>query len=179
MDVGTEITLDPEKEYELVIGHPEEKQMGGARHGGIGARLLVRLGGYVEAHKLGAVYGPDTSYQIGPNERIPDVSFVSASRIPFDGEPQGIWPIAPDLAVEIVSPNDLYEKVITKVEDYFGAGVRQVWLISPEHRSVTIYRTPTQLAILTEAEDLSGDDLILGFRCPVADLFRQPSRVGA
>jgi Uma2 family endonuclease len=179
MDVGTESTLDPEKEYELVTGRREEKQVGGARHGGIGARLLVRLGGYVETSKLGAVYGPDTSYQIGSNERIPDVSFVSARRIPCDGEPQGIWPLAPDLAVEIVSPNDLYEKVITKIADYFRSGVRQVWLISPEHRTVTMYRAPTQLTVLTEAEDLSSDDLLPGFRCPVADLFRQPPRDGA
>ena len=61
--------LDPEKEYEIVVGQSEEKIMGGARHGGIGARLLIRLGSYVEAQRLGGVYGPDTSFQIGANER--------------------------------------------------------------------------------------------------------------
>jgi hypothetical protein len=56
--------LNPEKEYEIVAGQPEEKAMGGARHGGIGARLLIRVGSYVEAQRLGGVYGPDTSLLI-------------------------------------------------------------------------------------------------------------------
>ena len=79
--------LDPEKAYEIVAGQPEEKDMGGARHGGIGARLLIRVGSYVEAHRLGGVYGPDTSFQISPNERLPDIAFVAADRIPPEGEP--------------------------------------------------------------------------------------------
>jgi hypothetical protein len=70
--------LNPEKEYEIIAGQPEEKDMGGARHGGIGARLLIRMGSYVEAQRLGGVYGPDTSFQVGPNERLPDVAFVAA-----------------------------------------------------------------------------------------------------
>jgi len=82
--------LNPEKEYEIVAGQPEEKAMGGARHGGIGARLLSRLCSYVEAQRLGGVYGPDTSFQIGPNERLPDIAFVAADRIPPEDEPQGM-----------------------------------------------------------------------------------------
>ena len=113
----TELHLHPDKEYEIVAGQPEEKIMGGARHGGVGARLIVRLGSHVEAYQLGGVYGPHTTFQIGENQRIPDVAFVAASRFPVEGEPEGIWPIAPDLAVEIISPYDLYEKVISKVEE--------------------------------------------------------------
>jgi Uma2 family endonuclease len=83
--------------------------------------------------------------------------------------------MAPDLAVEIISPNDLYERVISKVEEYLAAGVRQVWLISPEHKTVTIYSSPTHTTILTEADDLVSDELLPGFRCRIADLFRSPS----
>ena len=72
------------------------------------------------------MYGPDTSFQIGANERLPDVAFVAADRIPAWGEPEGMWPFAPDLAVEILSPTDLYEKVSGKIREYFAAGVRQV-----------------------------------------------------
>lgn len=179
MAITTDIDLDPDKEYEIVAGQPEEKVMGGARHGGVGVRLIARLASYVEAHQLGGVYGPDTTFQIGENERIPDVAFVSAARLPMEGEPEGSWSMAPDLAVEIVSPNDLYEKVLSKVEEYFAGGVRQVWLISPEHQTVTIYHTPTHTTILTEAEDLVSEELLPGFRCRIADLFRSPARVSA
>ena len=74
--------LHPDKEYEIVAGQPEEKTMGGARHGGVGARLIVRLSSHVEAHQLGGVYGPDTTFQIGENQRIPDVAFRSCHTLP-------------------------------------------------------------------------------------------------
>ena len=168
--------LHPDKEYEIVAGQPEEKTMGGARHGGVGARLIVCLGSHVEAHQLGGIYGPDTTFQIGENQRIPDVAFVAATRLPVEGEPEGIWPMPPDLAVEIISPFDLYEKVISKVEEYLVSGVRQVWLISSEHKTITIYSSPTHTTILTAADDLVSEELLPGFRCRIADLFRSPLR---
>ena len=149
--------------------------MGGARHSGVGVRLVIRLGSHVETGRLGGVYGPDTTFKIGDNERLPDVAFVSASRIGSGGEPEGIWQIAPDLAVEIVSPNDLFEKVISKVHEYLAAGVRQVWLVSPEHRTIIIYHSPTQTTILSEDDYLVSEELLPGFRCHIADLFRQPT----
>lgn len=175
MTVITKTPLDPDKEYEIVAGQPEEKEMGGARHGGVGTRLAAELWMHVKTHKLGGVYGPDTTFQIGKNERLPDVSFVAAARIPADGEPEGIWPIPPDLAVEIISPNDLYEKINSKVREYFMAGVGQVWLISPEHKTVTIHQSPTQAEILSEADELIGDDILSGFHCPLSELFQNPA----
>ena len=68
----------------------------------------------------------------------------------------------------------LYEKVISKVEEYLASGVRQVWLISSEHKTVTIYTSPTHTTILTEADDLVSEELLPGFRCRIADLFRSP-----
>jgi Uma2 family endonuclease len=173
----TEILSSPEKEYEIVDGQPEEKVMGGARHGGVGMRFGSRLVVHVEANQLGGVYGPDTTFKIGNNQRLPDVSFVSASRIPEEGEPEGIWNLAPDLAVEIISPNDLFQKVISKVSEYFAAGVRQVWLISPEHKTVIKHLSATHATILSEADELTGDDLLPGFRCQVSELFQNPARV--
>jgi len=175
-EVITETALDPEKLYELVDGKPEEKEMAGAKHGRVGVRLIIRLGAFVEAHNLGGVYGPDVTFQIGSNQRLPDVAFVAAERFPPEGEPEGIWPIAPDLAVEIISPNDLFEKVFSKMREYFAAGVRQVWLISPEHKMVIIHRSPSQATILSEAEELSCEELIPGFRCRVGELFQPPAQ---
>ena len=65
------ITLDPDKEYEIVDGVPEEKEMAGARHGRVGARLIIALGHYVVSNDLGVVYGPDTTFKMERNERSP------------------------------------------------------------------------------------------------------------
>jgi putative restriction endonuclease len=102
------------------------------------------LGMYLKANRLGELY-PATSFQIGANERIPDLAFVSAARIPPEGEPDTKWPMPPDLAVEVISPNDLYEKVYAKAMEYLATGVKQVWLVSPEHHTITIYRSATHI----------------------------------
>ncbi len=174
--ITEELILDPEKEYEIVDGQPEEKIMGGARHGGVGVRLIIRLGTHIEINRLGGVYGPDTLFRIGKNNRMPDVAFVSAARLPEEGEPEGIWELAPDLAVEIISPSDLWEKVISKIEEYFAAGVRQVWLISPTYRTLTVYHSPTQVTILSDNDELTSNDIVPGFRLKIAELFQTPAR---
>ena len=103
MSTTTEIALDPDKLYEIVDGQPEEKKIPGARHSGICARLTIELGMYLKANQLGELY-VESSFQIGANERIPDLAFVSAARIPAEGEPDTKWPMPPDLAVEVISP---------------------------------------------------------------------------
>lgn len=168
-----EIVLDPELEYEIVNGQPEVKEMAGAKHGGTIMRLGAKLVNYTEESDQGSVYSPDTTFVIGQNERLPDLAFVSSARIPEDGEPEGIWRIAPDLAIEVISPNDVLEKVTAKIEDYFAAGVRQVWLVSLRSHTVSIYDSPTKVTILTEHEDLASEAILPGFRCRIADIFEK------
>lgn len=170
MAVATELALDTEREFEIVNGKPEVKDMAGARHGGVTARLIGKLVSHVEDNFLGGVYTPDTTFLIGSNERLPDIGFVSADRIPEDGEPENLWTIAPDLAVEVISPNDMWEKV----GNYFAAGVREVWLVSPEQQTITIYHSPTSTTILTAENELTCERLLPGFCCRVGDIF-QPS----
>jgi Uma2 family endonuclease len=176
MSATLEVTLDPEKNYEIVDGYPEEKPMAGARHGGVVMRLGARMQMFAEAHNLGGVYSPDTTFQIGRNERMPDLAFVSAAHIPEAGEPEGKWPIPPDLAVEVVSPNDLWEKVNDKIFEYFDAGVQQVWLISPERKTVAIYDSPVDICVLMENDELSSEKLLPGVICRVSELFKSPTR---
>lgn len=171
MSATLELALDPEKLYEIVDGQPEEKAMPGARHGGIGARLLIELGLFLRTQPIGSCYA-ETSFTVGSNERIPDVSFVAAERIPAEGEPVGAWPFAPDLAVEIISPSDLHDKVSRKVLEYLEAGVRQVWLVSAESQSVTIFRSPTDVKVFAGDDALEADDLFPGFRLALRDLFQ-------
>ncbi len=170
MQATMQLALDPEKNYEIVNGVPVEKEMPGARHGMIAMRLAIRLGSFIEASHLGETF-TEVNYKIGRNERIPDLSFVAADRIPAEGVPEGVWQIPPDLAVEIISPNDLHEKVNGKVLEYLEAGVQQVWIVSPEIRTVTIFRSMEQVQVFAKDSVLESPDLLPGFHCPLTELF--------
>ncbi len=171
MTATTQVAFDDDLDYEIVDGQKEVK-MAGAKHGEIGAQLTVELGIYLKQNPIGRLYNGNTTFQIGANERMPDVSFVSAARIPEEGTPSSKWEISPDLAVEVISPNDVWEKVNRKVHEYFAAGVRQVWLISQEEQEVMIYDSPTQIRVVTADQDLTGETLLPGFKCRVGDLFQ-------
>lgn len=146
--------------------------MAGARHGGVGVELITELNNYLRKSKTGKIYTPDTTFQVGGVERLPDIGFVSAARIPAEGVPMSKWEIAPDLAIEIISPNDIYSKVTNKVREYFAAGVQQVWLVTLEDEQVTIYDSPTQIRVVTAGQELSSENLLPGFKCRVGDLFQ-------
>ena len=83
----------------------------------------------------------------------------------------------PDLAVEVISPNDLYEKVYAKAMEYLMAGVKQVWLVSPEHHMITIYRSATNITAFAGDGELVSEDLFPGFRCPLREIFTSPVQV--
>jgi Uma2 family endonuclease len=108
------------------------------------------------------------------------VAFVSAQRWPLDRElpPTGDWPVIPDLAVEVVSPNDIFQDVVAKMKEYFRLGVRQVWIILPLDRQVYVYDSPTQVRIVTTTEDLDGGAILPGFRVPLATLFHRGAEAG-
>ncbi len=165
--------LDPERTYEFVDGQPVEKEMPGARHSGINTRLARSLGNFVAAQELGEVY-QEATFQIGARERVPDLAFIAADRLPPAGEPETKWLIAPDLAVEIVSPSDFYERVQAKALEYLAAGVKEVWLISPENQTVTVQRSASDIAAFTAESELVSADLLPGFRCPLREIFKQP-----
>ena len=86
---------------------------------------------------------------------------------------EGYAEIAPDLVVEVLSPHDVFPKVLRKVQQYLKAGVVLIWVVVPEDRSVTIYRPGYDAIILTEKETLKGEDVLPGFECAVADLFEE------
>jgi Uma2 family endonuclease len=163
--------------YELVDGELVEREMGW-RSGRIGFRVGKLLANHCDAHGLGWVAGAESSYQCYPDApnkvRRPDASFISLGRLPADEEPEGHCRIAPDLAVEVISPNDLYYKVEDKVEEYLTAGVRLVWVVNPPTRAVHVYRADGTTTMLREADELSGEDVIPGFRCRVGELFAVP-----
>jgi len=144
----------------------------GFEHGSIVMNVTLALGGFVKQHRLGRVAGSETGFRISRDPdtvRAPDVAFVRAERVP--AEPvRGYFQGAPDLAVEILSPNDLASQVLDKVHQWLEAGCLIVWVVDPERKTVTVYEAPDRAVTLAEGDELSGGDLLPGLRLPVAEL---------
>ncbi|HSB12414.1 MAG TPA: Uma2 family endonuclease [Blastocatellia bacterium] len=160
--------------YELVKGELIEMPPAGSIHGNRTMRLGWRVAQHVEANDLGVVFAAETGFLLATNPdtvRAPDIAFVSKARIEEVGEFEGFWPGAPDLAVEVISPGDSYTDVEEKVEQYLGAGTFAVWVVDPRRRTIAVYRSLTDISILTETDILDGGDLIAGFSCRVTEIF--------
>jgi Uma2 family endonuclease len=168
------LTMPDGERYELVEGIPKEKGMG-AKSSEISGILNAALLAFVRPRKLGRVYLSDTGYVCFPGKpksvRFPDVSFVRTDRIPNGVSPEGYFNIRPDLAVEVISPNDLYEEVEEKLTDYREAGIPLVWIVSPRARTVLVRRLDGTANLLLESGELSGEDVVPGFTCNIAELF--------
>jgi Uma2 family endonuclease len=160
--------------YELIDGVPREKHMG-AESDMIAIGLGSLLTAFVKANKLGLTFGAQTGYQCFPNRpklvRMPDASFVAKGRLPGDKAPKGYVPLAPDLAVEVVSPGEFAEELWEKLTDYKSVGIRLVWVVSPATRIVQVRRADGSITELDETGTLSGEDVLPGFSCTVAELF--------
>jgi len=107
------------------------------------------------------------------NDRKPDVAFVSYQKWAKDRPIPDVnaWPIAPDLVVEVISPSDKAFEVMGKVREYFACGVQQVWQVYSSLGQVWIFDSPGTIRVLTRADELTGDPIVMGFRMRVADLF--------
>lgn len=160
--------------YELVRGELRKMAPAGYRHGRIAIRLSTRLDQYVTHCQLGVVCAAETGFRLAVNPdvvRAPDVAFIRRERVEEIGDVEGYWPGAPDLAVEVISPSDTYTDVQEKVFDWLEAGARMVIVVMPRRRTVTVYRTLTDIVVLTEDDSLDGGEVVPGWAMPVKDLF--------
>lgn len=162
------------KNYELVDGRLVERNMG-AESSWIGGNLYFALRSCCKDPGVGWVWPADNGYQCFPHApkrvRRPDVSFLRAGRLPGGELPKGHVRIAPDLAVEVVSPPDLASEIEEKIDDYQKAGVPLIWVIYPESRTVFIRRANGTVTQLHQDDELTGEEIIPGFRCVVRSLF--------
>jgi Uma2 family endonuclease len=155
--------------YEYVKGELIPMPPTSGEHGDISMSLVLFLGSYVHENQLGRVYTSDTGFQIGDRVLMPDIAFVSAARLPEDR--RTMFSIPPDLAVEIVSLTDAQFRVIEKALTYLSAGTQLVWVIEPVAKTVTVYRSETNIKTLTREDTLTGEDIIKGFSCKISQLF--------
>lgn len=158
---------------ELVRGELIMMSPAGGERGRIIGLLTIELGAVIRARDLGVVYGAETGFYIERNPdtvRAPDIAFVRKGRV-AEADVKGFIPIAPDLAVEVLSPNDRAGDVIDKVHQWLDAGCQAVWVIDPRSRTVTTYGPGGAAQTLRGSDRLTGGDVVPGFEAVAADLF--------
>jgi Uma2 family endonuclease len=159
--------------YEVVAGARVEKPMGLVENA-IANLLIGSLGPFCREYRLGLAV-METLFEIpnSGNDRKPDVAFVSFDRWPADRPLPRVnaWPVAPDLAVEVISPTDKAFDVIEKVHEYFAGGVRQVWHVYSHTEQLFVFDSPTAVRVLARADELTAEPIVPGFRMRMADLF--------
>jgi Uma2 family endonuclease len=169
------LTMPDGDRYELVNGNLVERNMG-ARSSFVAGEVFAILRDFCRTNRLGWVLPEGTSYQCFPDDpdkvRRADVSFIRLGRLPGEELPGGHIRIHPDLVVEVVSPNDLAYEIDAKVEEFLEAGVSQVWVVNPQTRTVRVHRAGLPGANLRGDGELTGDDVVPGFRCRITELFQ-------
>lgn len=161
---------NPDKRSELVGGVLVVREPPGGRHGRIVMNMGVELANHVRTHELGVVYAAETGFTLARHPdtvRAPDVAFVRRERVPTP-EPVGFPELAPDLVVEVLSPDDRPGQRLAKIADWLSAGTRLVWVIDPDRRVARVYREDGVESVVTADEALEGEDVVPGFSCPLS-----------
>ncbi len=158
--------------YELNEGNLVRKSPGSFWHGAMGAKIDHRLRSFIELHDLGEVSVLEADFVLprGPDTlRCPDVSSVRKERlvdIPRTGFPE----IAPDLAVEVISPSNTETEMRQKIIQYFDAGTTSIWVFHPEERQVVAYNRSRETKVLGVGDTLQEPDLLPGVRLPLSEI---------
>jgi Uma2 family endonuclease len=175
------LRMPDQKDFELIDGElvlrdgdPSECRVS-ILSSWVGGEIFGRIRLFCEGKQIGWIFPADGGFQCFPGHpktvRKPDVSFVKSERLGWDQIGDGWLKLVPDLIVEVLSPNDLAYEVEEKIEMFLKAGVPLIWVVNPDVRTVRILRADGSAAILREGDNLSGEDILPGFVCPVASIF--------
>jgi len=162
------------KRTELVRGDLVVMALAGGRHGQVAHRFGLFIGNHVLERDLGRVFAAETGFLLRRDPdtvRAPDVAFVAGERLGTDETPAGFLELAPDLAVEVVTPGDSARAVRVKLQDWLAAGTRLVWVAYPETWSVVVHRQGGSPEALSGEDTLSGVPVLSDFTVRVRELF--------
>jgi Uma2 family endonuclease len=169
------LTMPDGDRFELLNGRLVEKESSYAA-ALIACEAMYLLANFLDDNPLGTVTASGATFRCFPDDpdavRKPDVAFVRRGRLPRGQVLEGHVLIAPDLVVEVVSPNNLVEDVETKIQMFLNAGTRLVWVVHSQPRFLRIHRPDGTITQLKDGDELTGEDVLPGFRCLVRDLFR-------
>jgi Uma2 family endonuclease len=160
--------------WELVDGEPIELSPAAGRSGWISGNVFALLSSHVRQSHLGWAFPPETGFVLFDDRqtvRSPDAAVVLGDRLA--APPDNFVPLAPDLAVEVLSPSDRMADAMSKVTMYLQAGVRLVWLVDPATLTVTIFRQDAAPKMVSEADTLDGGDVLPSLHVPVAEIFAE------
>lgn len=165
-----------EGRWELIDGELVEMSPAAEGSSNISATMVGILWQHVRAHRLGRVYSAEGGFVLFPDRvtvRAPDAAFVRADRVPHGEARKHFARLAPDLAVEVLSPSDRMADALSKIAMYLEAGVRLVWLVDPEGLTITVFRPDRAPHSLSERDTLDGGDVLPGFSVQVAEIFAE------
>jgi Uma2 family endonuclease len=160
--------------HELVRGELRTMAPTGAEHGDYCGALITSLRVHAHTRRLGRVLAGDVGFRLTTNPdtvRCPDAAFIRRERWLAAGRVTGLWIGAPDLAAEVVSPNDLYTEVEDKVAQWLEFGTRMVLVVNPRRRTVAVHRPDRPPRILTLDDAIDGEDVVPGWTLPLRELF--------
>lgn len=170
-------TLDDDgKRCALIRGELICMSPSSGRHGKIGIRIATLLDLYASRTKLGDVFGVEAGFILARDPDtllVPDAAFVRAERVPPEDEQKGFLELVPDLVVEVLSPSERPGQITTKLLTYLNAGVKIVWHVDPEDRSVTVHTAGQTPRTLTVDDEIDGGEVLPGFSAPVAAFFER------
>ncbi len=163
-----------DEHVELVKGEIVKTPLHGMEHGLVTAAIEFCVGKFIHERRLGVAYAANTGFVLSRNPdtvRAPDAAFVTSTRAEQQKRRQGFFEGAPDLAVEVVSPEDTAEEVEVKVLEYLRAGTKLVWVANPRTQTITAYRALDKVRVLTLNDTLNGDDVLPAFAVAVKEIF--------
>jgi Uma2 family endonuclease len=161
--------------HELVKGELTTMPPTGDLHGVRTGKVTLRLGNFIEKHDLGTFFGAEAGFIVARDPdtvRAPDFAFVSKARMAKQGLTGKFYPAAPDLAVEVLSPNDTASEVLDKINEWIDAGTRLVWIVDPEKQRIHVHAPSQPQRTLGLADHLDGADVLPGLQLAVAEIFR-------
>lgn len=165
---------DDSQRHELVRGELRTMAPAGWEHGDWSSVIDGSLGPYARKLRLGRVFAGDVGFLLAADPdtvRAPDIAFVRRDRVVAVESRRGYFPGAPDLAVEVVSPNDRYTDVDEKVAEWLEHGTRMVLVVNPRRKSVAVHRPGQPTRTLTLDDAIDGEDVVPGWRLPLQELF--------
>jgi Uma2 family endonuclease len=173
---GSREQMDDEALFEIIDGQRVELPPMSI----LASRVTSKLQGHLVRHLLDNPVGEalmETLFRLPlpvDRNRRPDVAVVSAQTIaqaPPQPASDNAWEVLPDLMVEVVSPNDIAEDMIDRINEYFAAGTKLVWIVYPTQRLLYVYESPRQVRILGATDELDGGKVLPSFRIPITSLF--------